>query len=116
VLDGQLAGLGFAVIDGVVPLADGGLPDSARSALAEVAAALDIFAGQRVYVVCHLYGSAAADILLTAADRCSTEVVNLLVRDGGPELVAFAAGPLLPRASGTVSRIELVLPRRLHHD
>ncbi|MFP6816269.1 MAG: hypothetical protein VB949_11455, partial [Pseudomonadales bacterium] len=73
------------------------------------------FTGHRIYVVCHIYGSSSADVLITAAGRCSQTAVQLLARDGGPELVAFAAGPLLPRASGTAPRIELILPHRLQH-
>ena len=109
----QLAGRGYAVIDGVTPSLDGGLPERARRTLGELAGQLGIFSGQRVYVVCHLYGSVATEALLDAAGRCSASAVALLARDEGPELVAFAAGPLLPRAEGSVSRIELILPHRL---
>jgi len=113
ILTEHLAADGYTVIDGVTPRGDGKLPETAKSVLAGIADQLKIFAGQRVYVVCHIYGSTAADALLAASERCSTAAVELLRSDGGPELTGFAAGPLLPRAAGTVSRIELILPHRL---
>jgi len=115
VLTERLAGNGFVVVDGVTPLLDGRLPDSAQQALKDLAPALKIFAGQRVYVVCHIYGSASAESLLAAAGRCSAAAAKLLGSEGGPELVAFAAGPLLPRGAVAVARIELILPHRLQH-
>ncbi|MDH3644876.1 MAG: DUF4892 domain-containing protein, partial [Gammaproteobacteria bacterium] len=44
----QLAGHGYAVIDGVTPSLDGELPDRARRALGELAGQLGIFSGQRI--------------------------------------------------------------------
>lgn len=115
ILTERLAGDGYVVLDGVVPLRDGSLPASAEQTLKDIGDRLDIFSGHRVYVVCHVYGSGSTENLLLAADRCSLTAVNLLASDIGPELVAFGAGPLLPRAGGSVSRIELILPHRLHH-
>ncbi|MCZ6711907.1 MAG: DUF4892 domain-containing protein [Gammaproteobacteria bacterium] len=115
ILTERLAGEGYAVVEGVVPLHDGDLPGSAGQILGGIADQLNIFTGHRIYVVCHIYGSASADVLITAAGRCSQTAVQLLERDNGPELVAFAAGPLLPRASGSAPRIELILPHRLQH-
>lgn len=112
-LSQQLAGKGFALVDGVVPLADGGLTESAARSLAALAPGLHDFAGQRLYVVCHIYGTGATEQLLQAAERCSVRAASLLRTSGGPEFVPFAAGPLLPRPSAGASRIELVLPRRL---
>jgi hypothetical protein len=115
ILTEHLAGDGYAVIDGVTPLPNGQLQVAAEEALKELADRLAIFAGQRIYVVCHLYGSSATTELLAASERCSRAAAALLETPGGPELLAFAAGPLLPRAAGSVSRIELVLPHRLQH-
>lgn len=112
----HLAGDGFSVIDGLSPQEDGNLPESARATLREVAEKLNIFSGQTVYVVCHLYSSAKTSAVIEAAQRCSEQAAAELTSDGGPKLVPFAAGPLLPRASGARSRIELVLPHRLDHD
>jgi hypothetical protein len=112
----HLAGDGFSVIDGLSPLGNGNLPESARATLRELAEELIIFSGQTVYVVCHLYSSAKTSAIIEAAQRCSEQAVAELTSDGGPKLVPFAAGPLLPRASGTRSRIELVLPHLLDHD
>ena len=113
VLIEHLAGDGYAVVDGVRPLPDGSLPDLAQQNLKAIAAQLAIFSGQRVYVVCHIYGSTSPENLLAAADRCSVSAAGLLHTEAGPDLVAFAAGPLLPRAAGSDSRIELILPGRL---
>jgi hypothetical protein len=115
ILTERLAGEGYAVVEGVVPLHDGDLPESAGQIFAGIADQLNIFVGHRIYVVCHIYGSASAEVLITAAGRCSRTAIQLLTRDDGPELVAFAAGPLLPRAAATAPRIELILPHRLQH-
>jgi hypothetical protein len=116
VLVEHLAGDGFSVIDGLKPAGDGNLPEPSRATLRELAEELNIFSGQTVYVVCHLYSSAKTHAVIEAAQRCSEQAVAALTLDGGPTFVPFAAGPLLPRASGARSRIELVLPHRLDHD
>jgi len=112
----RLAGDGFAVIEGISPRADGTLPAEADEVLADLRERLNIFNGQRVFVVCHLYGPASAELLLEAAAGCSERAIQILNREGGPELVAFSAGPLLPRARGAIPRLELVLPHRLNRD
>lgn len=113
ILAQQLAADGYAIVDGVVPLRDGRLPELGQQTLRDIAGQLNTFAGQRVYVVCHLYGSTSAEALLVAAERCSVAAAQVLEGGAGPELVPFAAGPLLPRSGGTASRIELILPHRL---
>lgn len=112
----RLGADGLAMLDGVHPRRDGSLPDEARQVLADVAGGLAIFGGEQIYVVCHLYGSDPTAELLTRAGACAEDAVAILGAVEGPEYVPFAAGPLLPRVSGNVSRIELVLPRRLRHD
>jgi hypothetical protein len=112
----HLAGDGYSVIDGLVPAADGSLPESAQDILAALAQKLSIFSGQTIYVICHLYSSASTSRLLDSAQHCSEQAVTALTGVDGPTLVPFAAGPLLPRATGAKSRIELVLPHRLDHD
>jgi len=115
VLVEHLAGDGYSVIDGLNPLGDGNLPDASRAILRELAEELNIFSGQILYVVCHLYSSASTRDVIEASRRCSEQAVAELTVDGGPTFVPFAAGPLMPRATGARSRIELVLPRRLNH-
>ncbi len=116
VLIEDLAGDGFSVIGGLDPLGDGNLPETSRATLRGLAEELNIFSGQTVYVVCHLYSSAETSAVIEASRRCSEQAVAALTLDGGPLFVPFAAGPLLPRATGARSRIELVLPHRLDHD
>lgn len=115
VLTERLASNGYVVVEGVTPLPDGTLPVASRDVLAGLAPDLAIFAGQRVYVVCHLYGSQPTEQLLAASASCSDAAAGLLAREGGPELVGFAAGPLLPRGAAVTRRVELVLPHRLQH-
>ena len=112
----RLAGDGFAVIEGVTPRADGTLPVEGEKVLTDLSAQLNIFNGQRVFLVCHLYGPTRAELLLEAAARCSERAIEILNREGGPELVGFSAGPLLPRARGAIPRLELVVPHRLNRD
>jgi len=112
----RLAGDGFVVIEGVTPRVDGTLPAEGESVLTNIAKQLHIFNGQRVFVVCHLYGSTSAEKLLEAATSCSERASQILTSEEGPELVSFSAGPLLPRAAGAIPRLELVVPHRLNRD
>ena len=109
----QLSGNGFVVLEGITPNTDGSLSEQARDRLSDLAQSLQVLNGQEVFVVCHLYGSLATDELLERAGSCSEEAVELLGAADGPTLIAFAAGPLLPRPAGTMSRLELILPHRL---
>lgn len=113
----RLAERGWATIDGVRPVADGGLGAEADPVLTGLAEVLESFADQAVYVVCHLGGSAAVEVLLDASRRCAeagrAQIAAGIDEQGsgrGPELQAFGAGPLLPRPGQPASRIELVAP------
>ncbi|MGE0622497.1 MAG: DUF4892 domain-containing protein [Pseudomonadales bacterium] len=110
----RLAGEGLATIEGVVPAVTGTLTDADAEVLASLADGFDVFRGQIIYVVCHLYGSLSGAELIERSGRCAGQAVDLLGRAEGPDLVPFGAGPLLPRL-GSGSRIELVLPHRLAH-
>jgi hypothetical protein len=106
---------GYAVVSGITPLADGRLSAAAEEELRRLAPELAEFFGTQIYVVCHLYGAGSVAPILAAAERCSARAVQLLATVRGPELVAFAAGPMLPRSAQS-SRIELVLPPRLRDE
>ena len=112
----NLAGDGFAVIGGVRPRRDGTIPEEGMRMLGNIAPRLRIFERQKLYVVCHVYGAETGEVLLRHANACAeaaaTELRQPLDSENAPELIAFGAGPLLPRAGGTASRIELVLPHR----
>ncbi len=112
----RLSGQGIVIIDGVRPEPDGELSAQDLSLLGNLGAELATLAELDVYVVCHLYGSRGADELLAAAAGCSEAAAAALRSESGPALLPFAAGPLLPRLEGNVSRIELVLPARLQRD
>lgn len=110
----RLAGEGAATLDGVVPGRMGNLGEAELAMLTELVPRLSVFAGQTVFVVCHLYGSDPGTLLLERSTRCADQAAAALRSAEGPELVPFGAGPLLPRV-GTSSRIELILPHRLSH-
>ena len=112
----RLSGQGVVIIDGVRPEPDGELSEESIRLLGSLAGELEVLAEIEVYVVCHLYGSRPPDELLLAAGRCSEAAVAALRSGGGPDLVPFAAGPLMPRQQSNVNRIELVLPARLQRD
>ncbi len=115
----QLAGDGFSVIDGVRPRRDGTIPAEGVEILRSIAPELRIFERQTLYVVCHLYGPEAGDVLLERAGECANAAALELepaIASDGPALVPYAAGPLLPRPGGATSRIELVLPHRQQRD
>ncbi|MDP6377485.1 MAG: DUF4892 domain-containing protein [Pseudomonadales bacterium] len=110
-LTADLAGNGFAVIQGVHPRIDGTLEEGSAAILDDLAPRLDIFERQQVYVVCHLYGLAHPETLIEDALKCATDVAVRMAREDGPNLVPYGAGPLLPRAATDDARIELVLPQ-----
>ena len=116
----RLAGDGFAGIGGVRPRRDGTIPAEGVEILREIAPQLRIFERQTLYVVCHLYGPESGEELLERAGACAravaAELRGGLPADGGPELIPFGAGPLMPRRGGAASRIELVLPHRQQRD
>ncbi len=116
----RLAGDGFSVIGGVRPRRDGTIPAEGVQMLRDIAPQLRIFERQSLYVVCHLYGPEAGGVLLERAGACARAAAEELERGvaaaGGPELIPFGAGPLLPRTDGAASRIELVLPHRQQRD
>ena len=116
----RLAGDGYSVIGGVRPRRDGTIPADGVRMLEEIAPQLRIFERQNLYVVCHLYGPESGEALLERAGACARAVAAELQRglspDGGPELIPFGAGPLMPRQGGAASRIELVLPHRQQRD
>ncbi len=116
----NLAGDGFFMIDGVRPRRDGTIPEEGMRELGKIAPQLRIFERQKLYLVCHLYGPEAGETLLRRAAACAAtaaaELGRHLASDNGPELIPFAAGPLLPRPGGAASRIELVLPHRQQRD
>jgi hypothetical protein len=113
----RLTERGWIVVEGVEPGADGAIGASARSALMDLGARLDGLAGERVYLVCHLYGAFGTDALLAASRRCAEEAARIMAEAAegteggqGPEVEPFGAGPLLPRPGPPGSRLELVLP------
>jgi len=111
----RLAGDGVVVIDGLTPLGTGAFNERDTDLLRALAEGLHVFQGQTIYVVCHLYGSEDADVLIDRAGSCAETAVAALTIEKGPELVPFAAGPLMPKAGGSQSRLELILPHRLSH-
>ncbi len=108
----RLAGEGMAKVDGITPGAEGALSVADRELLGSLGEGLTVFAGQTVYVVCHLYGPVDGAVLLSQSTTCAEEAVSALAAADGVTLVPFGAGPLLPRVGG-LSRLEFVLPNRL---
>lgn len=107
---------GWAVVDGVEPAPDGSLDAAARELLAGLAGSLEQFAGQPVFVVCHLYGAVSAEPLLAESRRCAETSVEAIAAGAGDaeggvlRLQAFGAGALLPRSNLVRARLEIVLP------
>ena len=116
----QLTGRGYAEISGLRPRRDGTLPESAAATLSAVGSQLRVVKDRQIYVVCHLYSASSVPAQLERAQSCADAAAELLREGIGAEagsvgklsLIPFAAGPLLPRGSENVSRIELVLPHR----
>lgn len=99
---------GYVVLEGVTPTTEGGLSATASEVLSNLAERLTPFADHTLYVVCHLSASADVATLLERSQACAESAVKQLRQENGPELLPFAAGPMLPRAGVPASRIELV--------
>ena len=116
----ELAGKGFAAVEGVRPRRDGSVPQAGLAVLDALAPRLATFERMTLYVVCHLYGPEDAAALLASSENCArraqARLQGGLAGEAAPVLIPFGAGPLLPRASGAVARVELVLPHRQQRD
>ena len=108
----RLAGDGRALVEGVTPDRLGQLDDEEIALLDSLAEGMVIFAGQTIYVVCHLYGPESGASLIERSQGCAETAADILRGSGEQDLVPFGAGPLLPRV-GLGARIELILPHRL---
>lgn len=107
----QLGSRGYVVVNGVVPNVDGSLPAKANDVLASLRPHLEKLREGQVYVVCHLYAPGDVSMVIERSRVCAETVITRLALASGPTLVAFGAGPLLPRDQ-RVARVELVLPHR----
>ncbi len=114
---------GWASVDGVEPGPDGSIDTAGRRLLEALAGPLAEFAGQPIYVVCHVYGPQQPQALLDASRRCAEAGVEAIAAgstaagstaagagSGELELQAFGAGALLPRPNLRRPRLEIVLP------
>lgn len=106
-----LGSLGHVVVNGAIPAVNGTLAAKAIGVLQGVSKHLGTLRKETIYVVCHLYAPGPAEVTIKRSSTCAETAVAALKRDGGPTLVAFGAGPLLPREE-RLGRIELVLPHR----
>ena len=115
----QLRESGRVRLDGMIPSSAWlrglreGLSEVIRQSLPPVAEQLSMLSGERVYVVCHLYGPESTEELLETSNRWASLLVAELQVEGGAELIAFGVGPLSPVSGGSgTNRVELVLPDR----
>ena len=102
---------GHVVITGVTPAVSGALSPRAIGILRDLGGQMGTLREETVYVVCHLYAPGPAQTTIARSTECATNAVEALRSTGGPTLVPFGAGPLLPREE-RAARIELVLPHR----
>jgi hypothetical protein len=107
----MLGSNGHVIVTGVLPNVDGTLPARAKGVLDSIRPHLEKLREAEVYVVCHLYAPGDTRGVIKRSQACAEQVITQLGLTAGPELVAFGAGPLLPRTD-RVGRIELVLPHR----
>ncbi len=106
-----LASRGHAVVNGANPAPNGTLPAKAVGVLQGVGKHLGTLRKETIYVVCHLYAPGPAEVTIKRSSACAEAAMAALKTEGGPTLVPFGAGPLLPREE-RLGRIELVLPHR----
>jgi hypothetical protein len=113
----RLSERGWAPIEAVTPDTGGGFDEPGQQVLAGLAEELARFAGEQIYLVCHLYGPEPTAELLSRSQVCAERGAELIAlgADGAadfaaPDLQPHGAGPLSPRTPGNRSRLELVLP------
>lgn len=106
-----LASRGHVIVNGAIPAVNGTLPAKAIGVLQDMGQHLGTLRKETVYVVCHLYAPGPADATIKRSSECAAAATAALKTEGGPTLVPFGAGPLLPREE-RLGRIELVLPHR----
>jgi Domain of unknown function (DUF4892) len=110
-----LGSLGHVVVKGAIPAVNGTLPVKAIEVLQGIGKHLGTLRKETIYVVCHLYAPGPADVTIKRSSACAEAATVALKAqgeaEGGPTLVPFGAGPLLPREE-RIGRIELVLPHR----
>jgi hypothetical protein len=113
----RLSERGWAPIEAVTPDPGGGFDEPGQQVLAGLAEELARFAGEQIYLVCHLYGPEPTAELLTRSRACAERGAELIAlgADGAaefaaPDLQPHGAGPLSPRTPANRSRLELVLP------
>jgi hypothetical protein len=113
----RLSERGWAPIEAVTPDAGGNFDEPGQRVLGALAEDLAAFAGEQIYLVCHLYGPEPTAELLTRSQTCAERGAELIAMgaDGAtgfaaPELQPYGAGPLAPRTPAIRSRLELVLP------
>lgn len=107
---------GFAVVDGVIPDPDGFLDAIQLEGLNKLAETLTPFAGEVIYVICHLNGTKKVRELTEASQRCAEIAAQNIKGAAGVDTEAFGVGPLVPDDGVAKSRIELVLPNRLSRE
>ena len=112
----MLARHGSVVLDTVEPNRYGKLTPAGFSELERIAGQFATFSSQRVYVVCVLFSSKAAEELLEDSTQCAEEVAAKLDVDDGVDYVPFGAGPLFPDQGKPRSRILLVAPHLLRFE
>ena len=110
-----LGSQGHVVVKGATPAVSGTLPAKTVEVLQDIGRHLGTLRKETIYVVCHLYAPGPAEATIKRSSACA-EAATLALKGegetaGGPTLVPFGAGPLLPREE-RLGRIELVLPHR----
>lgn len=112
----QLREVGWVRLSGALPSTSwmrglrNDVGNEVRDVLTPVAEQVSKLAGERIYVVCHLYGPESSNELVEASGRWAELIAAELESEDGPELMPFGVGPLSPRLGQSGgSRVELVL-------
>ena len=107
---------GTVRLTNIVPDSEGLLSLEELEDLRELAQTeLQEFADEEIYVVCHVNGPHATEVLLEHSRECAEQIVEIL-EEIGLNVVSFGTGPLSPIEQNPVSRVELVIPRLLRQE
>ena len=107
---------GTVRLSNVVPDSEGLLSSEELEELRELAQTeLQEFADEEIYVVCHVNGPHATEVLLEHSQDCAAQIVEIF-EEVGLNVVSFGTGPLSPIEQNPTSRIELVIPRLLRQE
>lgn len=115
-ISSELSRYGTVRLTNIIPDSEGLLSPEELEEVRELAQTeLQEFVDEEIYVVCHVNGAHAAEVLLEHSRTCAEQILEIF-EEIGLNVVPFGTGPLSPLEKSPTSRVELVIPRLLRQE